>query len=943
MKWILIILLLISASTFGQVGRGDDSTKYIRYQNQYGQRMPRSWWDSVAHMPYGDTALFPKPCRPGAIMMHTDKNFYKWNGAGWEGMGSGGGSADSSVFATKYGVDTAKVNLRTQIAGKQATGNYITALTGDVTASGPGSVAATIANNVVTNAKAAQMAAHTFKGNNTGSTANAGDLTATQLTAELNVMAPGLKGLAPAPSGSPSSTKYLSEDGTYSTPAGGSQTFPQTLATGRTFSANDSAIITNKEFKFKGGTVSSDTLDISKTIRIGTHQPVDSRLKMIVRDNSADTTSFSAIELKTTNDDSDLNVDGATIVKHDKSYLLTPGYASTLQVYTLAGSAGTIIGNNNFVGVTTPYAPGENEISNGFVRFELGPYWPKSEKMRINNRGDVIFGWTTLRSYLASQSGTTVTDPDNAFFASDVGKFFCWGERELGGKYAFADRITGYTDAHHITVETNRTIAAQGGRVCVPNAIIDTLGNALYRYVSLDSIKLATNDETAYFKLKSVVDTFRIVRHGTATDAAFDVTHGITTVRLPKDVYFNGSTYSKLHFQDATHELGGITATSSSTRFETLDDVPIDFYPNGAPAATVTSSKFQAFKPTIISGIADAPIAKLDVRNPDANISLYVENSRGTGTNFGAIIDVTASASENRAVYATATGAAVNKAIAIPTSSANGPDDFAIYSATTAKSHFAGSVGINTTTPSWGLDVQRSMGANKDSVDHQTVNGTREMLTIDTATGKFQRMPIPSSSSGITSINSKTGPAITLTGGVATYVTNPGGGNTLAYNVDPTSSVFARTIDAQYTDVSNSGTSATDIYTKSISGGTLGDNGSSLQFEATGEYNDATATNDLQVLFAGNSIAGTGAVTISGLGPWVIKGTITRVNSTTVRTSVIITDNSTTKNYLSYSNLSSLDLTTGNILKVTAQAGGGSGGTGDITGHTWLVKYNPAP
>lgn len=38
---------------------------------------------------------------------------------------------------------------------KQASGNYITALTGDVTATGPGSVAATIANLAVTNAKIA--------------------------------------------------------------------------------------------------------------------------------------------------------------------------------------------------------------------------------------------------------------------------------------------------------------------------------------------------------------------------------------------------------------------------------------------------------------------------------------------------------------------------------------------------------------------------------------------------------------------------------------------------------------------------------------------------------------------------------------------------------------------------------------------------------------------
>lgn len=41
-------------------------------------------------------------------------------------------------------------NLVSDLAGKQATGNYITALTGDVSASGPGSAAATLANTAVT-------------------------------------------------------------------------------------------------------------------------------------------------------------------------------------------------------------------------------------------------------------------------------------------------------------------------------------------------------------------------------------------------------------------------------------------------------------------------------------------------------------------------------------------------------------------------------------------------------------------------------------------------------------------------------------------------------------------------------------------------------------------------------------------------------------------------
>ncbi len=71
------------------------------------------------------------------------------------------------------------------------------ALTGDVTATA-GSAATTIANDAVTNAKAANMGAHTFKGNNTGSTADPIDLTQAQLTADLNAATPALQGMMPA-------------------------------------------------------------------------------------------------------------------------------------------------------------------------------------------------------------------------------------------------------------------------------------------------------------------------------------------------------------------------------------------------------------------------------------------------------------------------------------------------------------------------------------------------------------------------------------------------------------------------------------------------------------------------------------------------------------------------------------------------------------------------
>ena len=95
-------------------------------------------------------------------------------------------------------------------------GGGVTGLSGDVTAGpGTGVVAATIAANVVTNAKAAQMAANTIKGNNTAGTANATDLTAAQATAMLNVFTGALNGLAPSGG---SSTTFLRGDATWVTP-----------------------------------------------------------------------------------------------------------------------------------------------------------------------------------------------------------------------------------------------------------------------------------------------------------------------------------------------------------------------------------------------------------------------------------------------------------------------------------------------------------------------------------------------------------------------------------------------------------------------------------------------------------------------------------------------------------------------------------------------------
>lgn len=98
-------------------------------------------------------------------------------------------------------------------------GDQTITLTGDVTGSGTGSFAATIANDAVTNAKMANVATATFKGRTTAGTGDPEDLTATQATALLDVFTSVLKGLAPASGGGTSN--FLRADGTWAAPSGG--------------------------------------------------------------------------------------------------------------------------------------------------------------------------------------------------------------------------------------------------------------------------------------------------------------------------------------------------------------------------------------------------------------------------------------------------------------------------------------------------------------------------------------------------------------------------------------------------------------------------------------------------------------------------------------------------------------------------------------------------
>jgi hypothetical protein len=186
---------------------------------------------------------------------------------------------------------------------------------------------------------------------------------------------------------------------------------------------------------------------------------------------------------------------------------------------------------------------------------------------------------------------------------------------------------------------------------------------------------------------------------------------------------------------------------------------------------------------------------------------------------------------------------------------------------------------------------------------------------------------------GVTSINSMTGLSQIISGGAGIDVSSSSDVHTVRINT---------TLDAQVSDANNTGTSATDLYSKTIAANQLTLNGHSIHFEAAGVNNDATATVNLEALFAGNGIAGAGAVTITSTGPWSMRGTIIRATSTTARVYTVLTiENSTQQVFSTTANLTGIDWTTTNILKIQATAGGAGGGSNDITAQMWKVVFQP--
>lgn len=215
---------------------GGDMQKVTYDTNDDGKVNAADSADEAGHAALADEATHIQNAEAAGV-----DHYYGTNAIGTRGMWplpdfTGGGVSDAAnvgggveVFKQKLGV---VLQFFTLVAGSNITitptGDTIVISStaagvtdgdkGDITVSGSGATW-TIDDNVVTDAKLADVPTATFKGRTTAGSGDPENLTPAQATALLDIFTDVLKGLVPASGGG--TTNFLRADGTWAAPPGG--------------------------------------------------------------------------------------------------------------------------------------------------------------------------------------------------------------------------------------------------------------------------------------------------------------------------------------------------------------------------------------------------------------------------------------------------------------------------------------------------------------------------------------------------------------------------------------------------------------------------------------------------------------------------------------------------------------------------------------------------
>lgn len=152
-----------------------------------------------------------------------------------------------------------------------------------------------------------------------------------------------------------------------------------------------------------------------------------------------------------------------------------------------------------------------------------------------------------------------------------------------------------------------------------------------------------------------------------------------------------------------------------------------------------------------------------------------------------------------------------------------------------------------------------------------------------------------------------------------------------------------KTVDVDFTDAGNTGTSETVLFTYTIPANGLGVNGDRYEVQWSGVFvSSGTATRQLKAYLAGNNIFDTGALTVSLAASWEIECTIMRVSATVVRYSIsMTTEGAALAAYTAVDEVTGLTLSGTNVLELKGTAGGLGAATNDIVGKLAYVEKHP--
>lgn len=468
--------------------------------------------------------------------------------------------ADTSLLLTKLGAAAIYLTANQTISF---------APTGDVTGSTTGTTSLApvfaIGNNKVTNAMLAQMAGHTYKGNNTGSTANAADITNTQLTADLNVFTSSLKGLVPSGG---TIGKVLHGDGNWydTTAAGSSSGWALTGNTGTNSGLNFIGTTDLKSLVFKTNAITAlsiDSLQVSNFSDTGSSQIVIHRTGSLTENGKFFMGDWGAFVTQNPNDNvyirritgvmqlyrnmTETAADPTLSLEHNGTGALIEVGNSGIGLYTLpSGTAGThglirnlLAATNGNVGIgpvnlTPPYKLAVEDTLNSSVRADVS-------NVKLGTAAAATLSTTSDLGSFIFQSFSSIyssTGPRNAGgaeivtggsftgdFVIDAGganenlSFWAGNVQGMMINGTTRDVLIGTTsDLAPLTVAGSASIPLiSGGNTTTSTLIIEPTTGA---GAATSDIVFKTNTQNEVFRLRSGAVTKATFTGGTFTDQA---------------------------------------------------------------------------------------------------------------------------------------------------------------------------------------------------------------------------------------------------------------------------------------------------------------------------------------------------------------------------------------------------------------------------------------